>query len=152
VITLVILSMLFPGNVSKKLLQDSGLQISDRTLRRIKEDIKDLGVEQLVKDAYKLYLLTTVDSFMDAMKLKQNMFSIVTSTSADNFEKIKAGQVILDVLKQMPELYDPALSESIHTSVDKEHGAQGNNNPAKPELVKNDASDVKHEETGEDKI
>lgn len=148
VITLVILSMLFPGNVGQKLLKDSGLRISDRTLRRIKEDVKDLGVGQLIKDAHRVYLLTTIDGFMDSMKLKQNMFDIVTSSDADNMEKIKAAEVILEILKQTPDLYDPALSESIHANTDKENNLQTDDNLTKKnsDEIKTGTSDAKHEE------
>ncbi len=120
VITLVILSMLFPGDTGKKLLLDSGLDISDRTLRRIKKDVKNIGVEQLIKDAHKVYLLANIDSLIDSIKLKQNMFAIISSNTANNFEKIKAGQVVFDILKQTPSLYDPALSESIRIDADSE--------------------------------
>lgn len=130
VITLVILSMLFPGNIGQKLLKDSGLKISERTLRRIKEDVKDLGVEQLIKDAHRVYLLTVIDSFMDTMKLKQSLFGILTNATANNFEKINAAKVILEVIKQTPDLYDPALSESINAESKNEDDEQGKENPS----------------------
>ena len=131
VITLVILSMLFPGNVGQKLLKDSGLKVSERTLRRIKDDVKDLGVEQLIKDAHRVYLLSVIDSFVDTMKLKQNLFGILTSSTANNFEKINAAKVILEVIKQTPDLYDPALSESINAESKNEvDDKQGKENPS----------------------
>ena len=131
VITLVILSMLFPGNVGQKLLKDSGLRVSERTLRRIKDDVKDLGVEQLIKDAHRVYLLSVIDSFVDTMKLKQNLFRILTSSTANNFEKINAAKVILEVIKQTPDLYDPALAESINAESKNEvDDKQGKENPS----------------------
>jgi hypothetical protein len=119
VIMAVILSMLFPGDTGKKILLDSGLDISDRTLRRIKRDVKNMGVEQLIQDAHKVYLISNIDGFLDSIKLKQSMFGIVSSSTANNFEKIKAGQVVLEILKQTPDLYDPALSEFIKVQDDK---------------------------------
>lgn len=123
VITVVILSMLLPADIGKKMLKEADLNISEKTVQRIKNDIKNLGVEHIIKEVHKLYLLTTVDSLVDAIKLKNIMFGIVNDSSADRLEKIKAAQVIVSILKGIPGLYDPEIAESIPTE-DNEDSVQ----------------------------
>lgn len=115
VITVVILSMLLPSHIGKKILKESNLGISEKTLQRIKSDIKNLGIEHVIEEVHKLYLLTTVDSLVDAIKLKNIMFGIIDDPNTDNSEKIKAGQVVVSILKGIPGLYDPEIAESIPT-------------------------------------
>ena len=113
VLTVVILSMLMPSDLGKKILKESNLGISEKTLQRIKNDIKNIGVAHIIAEVHKLYLLTTVDSLVDAIKLKNIMFDIINSPSADSLEKIKAAQVVVSILKGIPGLYDPEIAESI---------------------------------------
>ena len=55
----------------------------------------------------------------------------MTSSTANNFEKINAAKVILEVIKQTPDLYDPALSESINAESKNEvDDKQGKENPS----------------------
>lgn len=145
--------MLFPGELGKKFLKDSGISASEKTLQRIRNDLRNLGIEHLIKEAHRLYLLTVISSYMDAMKLKSNMFSIVTSSSAENFEKIKAGQVILQIIKELPELYDPAVSESIskeddggNTEQTSEQNENNANNNSEQNSSKTDAGKTAQEE------
>lgn len=142
IITVVILSMLLPADIGKKMLKESNLDISDKTIQRIKNDIKNLGVEHIIAEVHKLYLLTTVDSLVDAIKLKNIMFGIVNDPNADRSEKIKASQVIVSILKGIPGLYDPEMAESIPTK-DNEDSVQpeehkADNEQNKPDIVQNE--------------
>lgn len=118
IIALAILSTLFPGGLIKKILEESDIKISDRTLRRTKQDLKDLGIDLLLQEMNKVYQFSILNSFIDNMKLKNSMFSIVESDDAENFEKIKAGELILKISASTPEIMDPLLSKAIREITD----------------------------------
>ncbi|MDE1766287.1 MAG: hypothetical protein KGI27_08470 [Thaumarchaeota archaeon] len=112
--------MLLPADISKKMLKEANLGISEKTLQRIKSDIKNLGIGHMTEKVHKIYMLTTMDSLTDAMKLKEGLFQIINDPDSNKREKIKASQVLFNILKGIPDLYDPEISESIQSAYNTE--------------------------------
>ena len=125
VIAIAILSMIFPGVVEKKILREAGIEVSGKTLQRIRSEVKELGIGKLIGDAHKMYLLTTVESQLDFFKLKNYLFNIISSSESSNIDKIQAAKVISDLIKNINNIHDPLLSETV-SSIEDEKNSKTN--------------------------
>lgn len=118
VIAIAIISTLFSGRLVKKILEESNIEINDRTLRRAKQDLKELGIDILLQELNKVYQFSILTSFIDCIKLKKVMFDIVNNNETENSDKIKAAELILKISGGIPDLMDPLLSKSINDITD----------------------------------
>lgn len=119
IIIAVILSMIFPEFVGKKILEESGVEISDRTIRRIKSDVKEMGLDHFLEDMKKVYLIANIGSILDAEDTKKELRKILSNEKSTNTDKIKAAGVLHSYIYDTKCLYDPVLAEEISNATKK---------------------------------
>ncbi len=139
IIALATLSTIFPSRWVNKILKENNIDISERTLRRAKEDLHKIGMDKVVHEMNRALHVMGVSNVLKSENLQDRMFEIINNQSAEDGDKIKAASLIWQITKDTPELVDHSLADALNRALNildkKENNSvplQKDNTPSGP--------------------